>query len=268
MKIGGSKMRIAAFQFHTTGNIHENLAKICVTVDRAAELSVQLLAFPECALTGYPPRDIPSSSAVDRASLDKAHKELQVLADHHRMYLIVGTMTRMERGIHNTVMSFCPGAQPISYHKRALWGWDRDNFIPGDEPGIVEIDGVRIGIRICFEVRFPEYFRELYRQKTDINVIPFYDVSDRDDLVRYDLIRSHIRTRAVENVCPILTVNAVSPFQTAPTMLTGASGQILAETERNREELLVYDFIPQPPDFGERGRKEISDQLLLEHRQK
>ena len=49
-------------------------------------------------------------------------------------------------------------------------------------------------------------------------------------------------------------------------MLTGASGQILAETGRNREELLVYDFIPQPPDFGERGRKEISDQLLLEHR--
>ena len=167
-------MRIAAFQFHTTGSIHENLAKICVTVDRAAELGVQLLAFPECALTGYPPRDIPSSSAVDRASLDKAHKELQVLADHHRMYLIVGTMTRMERGIHNTVMSFCPGTQPISYHKRALWGWDRDNFIPGDEPGIVEIDGVRIGIRICFEVRFPEYFRELYRQKTDIYVIPFY----------------------------------------------------------------------------------------------
>ena len=49
-------------------------------------------------------------------------------------------------------------------------------------------------------------------------------------------------------------------------MLTGASGQVLAEAGRNREELLIYDFIPQLPDFGERGRNEISDQLLLEIR--
>ena len=99
-----------------------------------------------------------------------------------------------------------------------------------------------------------------------MNVILFYDVSDKDDLNRYDLIRGHIRTRAVENVCSTLTVNAVSPCQTAPTMLTGASGQVLAEAGRNREELLIYDFIPQLPDFGERGRNEISDQLLLEIR--
>ena len=259
-------MKTAAFQFAVTGNISENLTKIQNAIRRASEAGARLLVFPECALTGYPPRDIPSSAAEDFALLSEAHKGLQALADRYRMALIVGTMTRAEQGIYNTALVFRPGEKPVPYHKRALWGWDRDNFVPGTEPGIVEIDGIRIGIRICFEVRFPEYFRELYRQKTDLNVILFYDVSDKEGLNRYDLIRGHIRTRAVENVCPTLTVNAVSPYQTAPTMLTDASGAVLAEAGRNREELLIYDFIPQLPDFGERGRKEISDQLLLEIR--
>ena len=162
----------------------------------------------------------------------------------------------------NTARIIRPGQPALLYHKRALWGWDRDNFVPGTEPGIVEVDGLRIGVRICYELRFPEFFRELYRQKTDLNVILFYDVSERDDTDRYDLIRGHTRTRAVENICPTLSVNAIRPWQTAPTMLTDASGFVLSEAERNRESLMVFDFEPKQPDFGERGRRELSDSLL------
>lgn len=255
-------MIIAAYQFAVTGNIRDNLNRIRSAILQAAKAGARLLVFPECALTGYPPRDLPSSAAVDFAALDEAHEALQALSDRHQMYLIVGTMTETEHGIQNTARIIRPGQPALLYHKRALWGWDRDNFVPGDEPGIVEIDGLRIGVRICYEVRFPEFFRELYRQKTDLNVVLFYNVSDRDDPDRYDLIRGHLRTRAVENVCPILSVNAIKPWQTAPTMLTDASGTVLFEAERSREALTVFDFEPTQPDFGERGRKELSDRLL------
>ncbi len=43
-------------------------------------------------------------------------------------------------------------------------------------------------------------------------MVLFYDVSDRDDTDRYDLLRGHLRTRAVENVCHILSVNAIYPY--------------------------------------------------------
>ena len=137
-------MKTAAFQFAVTGNISENLTKIQNAIRRASEAGARLLVFPECALTGYPPRDIPSSAAEDFALLSEAHKELQALADRYRMALIVGTMTRAEQGIYNTALVFRPGEKPVPYHKRALWGWDRDNFVPGTEPGIVEIDGIRM----------------------------------------------------------------------------------------------------------------------------
>ena len=148
------------------------------------------------------------------------------------------------------------------YRKRALWGWDRENFTEGHDAGIFSADSLKIGIRICFEVRFPEYFRELYREQTNLNLILFYDEADQEKPERYDLIRGHIRTRAVENVCPVLTCNTCPPFQTAPTVLCDRSGRVLAEAEPGSEGLLVYDVENSPLNFGENGRKKISDSLV------
>ena len=254
-------MKLGAFQFPVSGDIGKNMEKITTAMVRAASEGVRLLVLPECALTGYPPRDIPSSAEVDFARLEAAHRELQELSDKHGINLIVGTMTRAAGGVRNTALILRPGLPPLAYHKRALWGWDRDNFVSGDETGVVEIGGVRIGVRICFEVRFPEYFRELYRQHTDLNVILFYDVTEGDSAGRYDLLRGHIRTRAVENVCCTLSVNTACPGQSAPTMLVNRSGGVLAEGEQEREALLTFDFAPGPLDFGELGRKEYSDEL-------
>ncbi|HHW06927.1 nitrilase-related carbon-nitrogen hydrolase [Acetivibrio clariflavus] len=104
------------------------------------------------------------------------------------------------------------------------------------------MNGITVGIRICFEVRFPEYFRELYCQNTDLNVILFYDVSDNNDTDRYNLLKTHLQTRAVENICPILSVSSIAPFQTASTMFVGKSGQIIIECNRNHENLMVCSF--------------------------
>ncbi len=255
-------MIIGAYQFAVSGNIEDNMNAIELAVESAACKGVRLLVFPECALTGYPPHDIPDSSAIDTVMLSQAVERLQLLANAHSMVLVVGTITSERGKYRNSALVIQPGKEIFTYHKRALWGWDRDNFVPGESDGVVEIDGLKIGIRICFEVRFPEYFRELYREKTDLNLILFYDVSDWDDVGRYDLIRGHIRTRAVENVTHTLTVNTISPYQTAPTALYDRSGGVLAELERNREGLLLYELEKAPLDFGEQGRKELSDVLI------
>lgn len=144
----------------------------------------------------------------------------------------------------------------------ALWGWDKDNFTSGNGKGVFNIGNITIGIRICFEVRFPEYFRELYVEKTDINILIFHDISDHDDVKRYNLIKGHIQTRAVENVSTIISVNSIAPFQTAPTAVFGKSGQVYKECTRNKAELMIFDFEKSDDDFGESGRREISDMLM------
>lgn len=255
-------MRLGAYQFAVTGNLRDNLEKIKRAISKASTEGVKLLIVPECALTGYPPHDITSSNKINDDDVNSAIEELQKIVISEDMYIVIGAITMYEDEYYNSAIVLRPYQDRIIYNKRALWGWDRENFCAGNDTGIFQIADIKIGIRICFEVRFPEYFRELYREKTDLNIILFYDMTNHDDVERYELIRSHIRTRAVENVCPILTVNTIKPFQTAPTGLYDKSGNPLVELERNQEALLLYDFAKTTFSFGEQGRKEISDLLI------
>lgn len=255
-------MRIGAYQFEITGDINGNLEKILQAISEASDKNIRLLVFSECALTGYPPHDIENSSAVDSAALNNAFKRIQEASDKNDIYIIVGAVTVEENRYYNSAIVFSPDKPKLIYNKRALWGWDKENFCEGENKEIFEIDGFKVGIRICFEVRFPEYFRELYAAHTDLNIILFYDVSESDDWERLNLISAHIKTRAVENICHTLSVNNSRLYQTAPTALYDRSGRTVAELGRHEEKLLVYELNNIYLNFGEEGRKQISDKLL------
>ena len=254
-------MRIAAYQFAVCGDMRRNFAAMQAAVSEAATQKAELLIFPECALTGYPPRDIPAASDVDFTLMADLLDALGDMATKHGMHIVVGTITRTDGQIHSSAAILRPDGERQFYHKRALWGWDRDNFVPGADDIAFSMGNFKIGVRICYEVRFPEYFRELYAAGSDLNLALFYDTADADDPERYEIIKSCLRTRAAENVCPILSVNAVQTFQTAPTAFFDASGRVLYELERNTSGLLVCDFEARKANFSEQGRRCISDAL-------
>lgn len=254
-------MKVAAYQFGVTGDIRQNMVEMEDAIRRATAQQAQLIVFPECALTGYPPRDLPDSRAVDAEAVAQALTRLQELSDANEIHILVGTIV-FDGAYRNRTYCIAPGTPMTWYDKRALYGWDSDNFTEGEQDGVFTIGGYRIGLRICFEVRFPEYFRELYLAGTDLDIVLFNDVADADDIGRYQMIRSHLITRAVENVTPFLTVDATAPYQTAPTCVIDASGRVVSELKRNEAGLLLFDFEKQELNFGEIGRKKVSDRLL------
>ena len=253
-------MRLAAYQFGVTGSVQHNMEIIRKGVKLAEEQNAELIVFPECAISGYPPRNIDKAGNADQAAIESALKEIQRQSDKLGISIIVGTVFCSDQ-YYNRAYVFIPGQSSSWYDKRALYGWDEDNFAPGKEKGIFTISGHTVGVRICFEIRFPEYFRELYREHTDLDIVLFCDVADSDDIERYNLIKSHLLTRAVENVTPFLSVNSTTPFQTAPTCFIDSSGKIREEVERNTEGLLVFDYEKTEPNFGEKGRLLYSERL-------
>lgn len=258
-------MRIGLYQFNVSSNLSENMAHIRTAVNEATQNSVELLVLPECALTGYPHADKFAIQEIDFYEVEHALNVLEKLAADNNVYIMVGTAEQSEDKYYNSAVLVMPGNNASAiYRKRALWGWDADNFSPGeDNEGVFEINGVRIGVRICFEVRFPEYFRELYRENVDCSVVMFCDNSENDMPERYDLIKSHLKTRAVENVFPIVCVNNCAESQTAPTAVFDQDGTVLLEAPRHIEQLLVYEFEKNAElSFGARGRKMISDLLV------
>lgn len=255
-------MRIGLYPFPSSGDMSANLAHIRTGAALAAEQSVELLVFHECALCGYPPLET-SMEAVTPEQVSAGLKQVATLAKDHAMHIAVGTV-RFQRGTrYNSVMVFGPEGNLLGcYDKQALWGWDCDHFSRGAQPGVFDIGGVRVGFRICFDVRFPEPFRQLYRAGADLCIVCFSDTAEQPDRERYGLISAHLRTRAVENVMPVLSVNSLSRCQTAPVCVIDPGGTVLLEAPTGARQLLVWDFSPAADSFGSRGRRVNSDLFL------
>lgn len=255
-------MKIAVYPFASTGSIDENLRSIRTGIELAAAKQVRLLAFHECALCGYPPIET-EISAIHPEAIDRALSEIAHLAQQHKMYIAVGTVRFENDRRFNSLILFSDCGKVVGcYDKAALWGWDVDHFSPGQQPGVFEIDGVRVGFRICFDVRFPECFRSLYRESANLCIVAFSDTSEKPDPERYEIIQSHLRTRAVENVMTVFSVNSLSRHCTAPTAVFNPDGRILTEAPVDRPSLLVWDYEIPEITFGRRGRIENSNRFL------
>jgi omega-amidase len=260
------RLKVGAFQFAACENIEKNLTALQRGIARAAEKKVRLLLTQECALCGYPPLEVPSVHAIDKTALSDAIREISKLAQKHQIYIALGTATFHKADAFNSILLIDPGGKDWKpYHKRALWGWDKQNFQPGNEPGIYRIDGIKIGMRICFEVRFPEYFRELFAEQVELALVSFADVGKQGQTGRIDILRSHLVSRAVENVMYVLSANSTSQGQMAPTCIIDPDGSVLAAAPWNEEYLLATEVEITRPGFGQQGMLEYSRALTASH---
>lgn len=253
------RLKIGAFQFAACESIEKNLAAIRRGMESAAEQNVRLLLTQECALCGYPPVEVPSLSAIDAISLEEGQEKIVKLAQKHQMYVALGRVTFRNAAAFNSICLIPPDGKNLKpYHKRALWGWDRDTFQPGQETGIYTIDGMKVGVRICYEVRFPEYFRELFIEQVDLALVSFADTGREEQKGRFNTIQSHLVSRAAENVMYVLSANSISQKQMAPTCLIDPDGNVTAAAPRDEEYLLAVEIEVSEPGVGRKGRMEHS----------
>jgi predicted amidohydrolase len=261
------KLKIGALQFAACARIEDNLAAIKRGIARAADENIRLLLTQECALCGYPPVEVPSVHAIDQTCQFEAYQEIARLANRHKMYIALGMVTLDGPHTYNSIRLIRPNGKDLKpYHKRALWGWDQENFQPGHETGIYNIDGIKVGVRICFEVRFPEYFRELFMQRVNLALVSFADVGEGEQKGKINTIQSHLVSRATENVMYVLSANSISQQQLAPTCIIDPDGKVIAVAPLNQEYLLTTEIEITKPGFGRKGRIVYSRALTASRR--
>jgi NAD+ synthase (glutamine-hydrolysing) len=143
-------MRVGIAQINSTvGDLRGNTARIIESIDRAKSLGVDLLTFPELAITGYPPEDLllkPQFIKRNRESLNKVVEHSSDIA------LVVGFVDS-DGDIYNAAAVIYDRRLAGIYHKIYLpnYGVFDENryFQSGTDYSIFNIYGIGIGITIC-----------------------------------------------------------------------------------------------------------------------
>ena len=150
-------LRIGLAQVNSTvGDLVGNTEKILTYVARARELEVDLVAFPELVIPGYPPEDLllkPSFIEDNLACLERIAGETRGIT------AIVGFVDCDGNDIYNAAALLHDGQLAAVYHKTYLpnYGVFDENryFRPGHRPLVFDLKGATMGISICEDIWYP-----------------------------------------------------------------------------------------------------------------
>ncbi|MCV3735182.1 hydratase (plasmid) [Rhizobium sp. TRM96647] len=165
--------RVAAIQL--TGGLYtpqENRAAARSAILEAVDTGARLIVLPELAISGYgaDPQGLrQASEAVDGDTL----ADWTRIAARHKVWIAGGFCEREEDRLYNSAMLVGPEGLAGHYRKLHLFDAEKDVFTPGDKGlSVVDTDVGRIGMCVCYDLRFVEVVRALALQGADIVAVP------------------------------------------------------------------------------------------------
>jgi predicted amidohydrolase len=208
------KFRIAAVQMISGPKVEDNLDEAERWIVEAARQGARLVALPEYfPIIGA--ADADRVRARERLDDGPIQRFLAELARQLQIWLIGGSVP-LEAGapdkLRNSCLVFAPDGKRVArYDKIHLFGfekgaerYDESSFIEaGEAPVAVDTPLGRIGLSICYDLRFPELYRALGKAKAlDLIVVPaaFTETTGR---AHWEVL---LRARAIENQCYVMAI--------------------------------------------------------------
>jgi predicted amidohydrolase len=235
-------MRVAVAQLDPKlGEKERNLETCLARLDEAAAAGARLLVLPECAIPGYlfesADEALPFAEEIPGPSTEALADACGRLGTH----VVCGLLERDGDELRNAAVLVGPDGLVGTYRKTHLPFLGVDRFVvPGDALDVYDTPIGRIGLEICYDLRFPEATRTLALKGADIVAHPTnFPVAAR---MQTELITV---ARAAENRIYLLTANRVGKERWAEfcgwSQIVDPYGRRLAEADETGEFLLVAD---------------------------
>lgn len=239
-------LRIAAVQMTPRiGDLSRNRHEILRSMREARVNGARLVAFPECALSGYcfenAVEAIESAEPIPGPSTQRVAAACAEL----KIWSIFGLVEREGDRIYNSCVLIGPEGVVASYRKVHLPFLGLDRFVaPGDRPFAVhDADGVKLGMHICYDGSFPETGRVLTLLGAELLVLPTNWPTHSECAAEH-----MIATRAMENVVYAMAVNRVGEERgfrfVGRSSIFDPNGRKLAFASADKEEILYADIEP------------------------
>ena len=235
-------MRVAVAQIEPKLGEKERNLEVCISrLEEAAAAGAQLLVLPECAVPGYmfesAEEALPFAEEIPGPSTGTLERECRRL----ETYAVCGLLERDGDALRNAAVLVGPDGLVGTYRKTHLPFLGVDRFVvPGDELPVYDTPLGRIGVEICYDLRFPEVTRTLALKGADIVAHPTnFPMAAK---VQTELITV---ARAAENRIYLLTANRVGKERWGEfcgwSQIVDPYGKRLAEAGETEEALLVAD---------------------------
>lgn len=247
-------VKVAAIQMASSPSVAANLVEAKRLIKMAAEAGAKLVVLPEYfCIMGL--KDFDKVTAREKPNKGPIQDFLAKTAKQYKLWIIAGTVP-MESNFPNKVRNSClvyndKGEQVARYDKIHLFGLDlgteqyheEKTIESGAEVVTVDTPFGRIGLSICYDLRFPELFRAM--GDVDMIVVPsaFTETTGK---AHWETL---VRARAIENLCYVVASAQggyhlsgrethgnsmiVDPWGVVLDRLPRGSGVVLANINRN-----------------------------------
>ncbi len=237
-------MIVGYFQFSPEfGNRVTNTEKV---QDSLSGVKADLIVLPELAFTGYYFEDRNElNQLAEDASDSVTVSKLSKLCKSNNLYIVTGFAEREGNKLYNSALLIGPSGLTATYRKIHLFNTEKEYFDPGNIPlKPVGINGVSIGLMICYDWVFPEVTRSLALQGGDIICHP-------SNLV-LSYCQKTMMSRCIENGVYAITANRtgteVRPHGeltfTGQSQIVDTKGGMLASSNVDSEDLVLQEIDP------------------------
>ncbi len=215
-------MKISVIQMEVTiGNIEANIAQLKTQLRSFAPNDMpDVVVLPELWTTGFYPT--PISDYADENG-DHIKSILSALSKQYRLNIVGGTViTKNNSGIYNTCHCFNrEGGLSAVYSKTHLFSpmGENEHFTPGNAATVFSIDGIKCGLAVCYDLRFPEFIRKLAME--DISILFLPAAWPKRRLAHWRVLS---QARAIENQMFVVTSNCAGR---QPTMKCAGHSAII-----------------------------------------
>lgn len=276
--MGKGKIFAAAIQMISSDSIEQNLLQVELLINSAVNKGANLILLPEnFAFMGDATTSVLSIAEVEGAGV--IQDKISQLASKHRVTIVAGTIPIFENSCieadledKNTVkkikaasIMYGPDGKVIArYDKQHLFDVcikgsqeiyrESDTYSAGDDSVVVQTEIGKVGMSICYDIRFPEMFRQMHDKGVEIILAPSA-FTEQTGRVHWEPL---LRARAIENLCYVIAANQggmhtngrktygnsmiIDPWGRITSRIQSGAGVIVSEINLDLQKQIREDF--------------------------